>query len=73
MFKGRKLIIATKHKKEIVIAPILEKGLGVKCFTDETFDTDRLGTFTGEIERKLDPIAMPFRYGAEQMRFRCGK
>jgi hypothetical protein len=57
MFKGRKLIIATKHKKERVIAPILEKGLGVRCFTDETFDTDILGTFTGEIERKLDPIA----------------
>ncbi|PQB06469.1 hypothetical protein BST83_04240 [Polaribacter filamentus] len=57
MFNGRKLIIATKHKKESVIAPILEKGLGVRCFTDETFDTDALGTFTGEIERKLDPIA----------------
>lgn len=57
MFENRKLIIATKHKKETVIAPILEKGLGVKCFTDETFDTDILGTFTGEVERKLDPIA----------------
>jgi hypothetical protein len=57
MFNGRKLIIATKHKKESVIAPILEKGLGVRCFTDETFDTDTLGTFTGEIERKLDPMA----------------
>jgi hypothetical protein len=57
MFKGRKLIIATKHKKESVIAPILEKELGVICFTDETFDTDTLGTFTGEVERKLDPIS----------------
>ena len=57
MFISRKLIIATKHKKESVIAPILEKELGVRCFTDETFDTDTLGTFTGEIERELDPIA----------------
>jgi hypothetical protein len=57
MFNGRKLIIATKHKKESVIAPILEKSLGVRCFTDETFDSDTLGTFTGEIDRKLDPIA----------------
>ncbi|GAL67764.1 hypothetical protein JCM19301_1051 [Jejuia pallidilutea] len=56
MFYGRKLIIATKHKKENVIAPILEKGLGVRCFTDETFDTDTLGTFTGEIKRELDPV-----------------
>ena len=57
MFRGRKVIIATKHQKESVIAPILEKELGVTCFTDETFDTDTLGTFTGEIDRELDPIS----------------
>lgn len=57
MFQNRKIIIATKHHKEQVIAPILEKELGVSCFTDETFDSDVLGTFTGEIERKLDPIS----------------
>jgi hypothetical protein len=57
MFENRKLIIATKHRKESVIAPILEKELGVSCFVDETFDTDLLGTFTGEVERQLDPIS----------------
>jgi len=57
MFKDRKLIIATKHEKEKVIAPLLEKALGVNCFVNENFDTDLLGTFTGEIERELDPIA----------------
>lgn len=57
MFQGRKVIIATRHQKESVIAPILEKELGVTCFTDETFDTDTLGTFTGEVERELDPIS----------------
>jgi hypothetical protein len=57
MFRGRKLLIATKHQKESVIAPILERELGVICFVDETYDTDILGTFTGEIERELDPIA----------------
>lgn len=56
MFKGRKLLIATKHGKEKVIAPILENKLGVKCFVSNDFDTDVLGTFTGEIERKDDPI-----------------
>jgi len=56
MFKNRKLIIATKHEKEKVIAPLLEKALGVSCLVNENFDTDILGTFTGEIERKLDPI-----------------
>ena len=56
MFKGRNLLIATKHEKEKVMAPILEKELGVKCFTVSNLDTDQLGTFTGEVERKDDPI-----------------
>lgn len=55
-WKGRKLLIATKHLKELVIAPILEKELGVDCFVAEGFDSDELGTFTGEIERIYDPI-----------------
>jgi hypothetical protein len=57
MFKGRSLVIATKHEKEKVIAPLLEEALGVVCFVPEDFDTDTLGTFTGEIERNLDPIS----------------
>jgi hypothetical protein len=57
MFENRKLLIATKHQKESVIAPIFERELEVICFVDETFDTDTLGTFTGEIERELDPIS----------------
>ena len=57
MFKDRKLIIATKHKKECVIAPIIEESLGVICTTDQDFDSDEFGTFTGEIERLHDPIS----------------
>jgi hypothetical protein len=57
MFSRRKLLIATRHHKEKVIAPILERELGVQCFVDPDFDTDALGTFTGEIERELDPIS----------------
>jgi hypothetical protein len=56
MFENRRLVIATMHKKESVIAPIIERELGVKCFVDFNFNTDVLGTFTGEIERKLDPV-----------------
>ena len=56
MFRGRNLLIATKHEKEKVIAPILEKELGVKCFVVTNLDTDEFGTFTGEIDRKDDPI-----------------
>ena len=56
MFQGRKLLIATKHKKENVIAPVFEKELGVSCFVSDKFDTDTLGTFSGEIERKDDVL-----------------
>lgn len=56
MFDGRKLVVATKHGKEKVIAPVLEKELGVSCFAAENFDTDAFGTFTGEIERVLNPL-----------------
>lgn len=57
MFKGRTLLIVTKHGKEKVIAPILEKELAVNCVLTENFDTDIFGTFTGEIDRKDDPVA----------------
>ncbi|HLP49638.1 MAG TPA: DUF6671 family protein [Chitinophagales bacterium] len=44
------------HGKENVIAPILQQGLGVTCFTPGNLDTDKFGTFTGEIERTMDAI-----------------
>ncbi len=56
IFAGRRLLIATKHKKEKVIAPILEKELGVLCTVSDNFDTDTLGTFSGEIDRKDDAL-----------------
>ena len=56
MYKRQTLLIASKHEKEKVITPILEKVLGVKCIVAKNFDTDELGTFTGEIERTDDPI-----------------
>jgi hypothetical protein len=56
MFKGRRLLIATKHQKEKVIAPLFAESLDLKCFVSEKFDTDTLGTFTGEVERMDDPV-----------------
>lgn len=55
MFEGRALMIVTKHEKERVMAPLLEKQLGVKCMVAD-IDTDQLGTFTGDIERTGSPI-----------------
>ena len=52
-FAGRRLCIATMHGKERVIAPPLERLLGVHCeLPPEGFDTDRFGTFSGEVVRR---------------------
>ncbi|MFY8028846.1 MAG: DUF6671 family protein [Bacteroidia bacterium] len=56
MFENRKLVISTQHEKEKVIAPILEKFLGVTCVTPTKFNTDMLGSFSGEIPRQDDAI-----------------
>lgn len=52
MFENRKLLIATKHSKENMIAPLFEQELGVSCFVSDKFDTDILGTFSGEVPRE---------------------
>ena len=57
MFEGRQLFIATMHGKEQVIAPRVEHGLGVHCFTSSALNTDIFGTFSGEVERVHDPIS----------------
>lgn len=55
-FEGRTLVIATKHQKERVLAPLFEEELGVKCVVPDQLDTDILGTFTGEVERESDAL-----------------
>lgn len=56
LFKGRSLIVATKHGKENIIQPLFSRFLGVEIFTPKDYDTDTFGTFSGEIERKEDPL-----------------
>jgi hypothetical protein len=56
-FQNRKLVVATMHKKEEVIAPLLQDYLQVEIVVDPKINTDILGTFSGEVERLLDPIA----------------
>jgi hypothetical protein len=50
-FKGRTAVIANKHKKERVIAPLLEEHLGLKIIVPEKIDTDQFGTFTRDVPR----------------------
>lgn len=55
-FENRKVVIATKHEKEQAIGPLLKEAFRMEYFVPTDFDTDRLGTFTGEVERVLSPI-----------------
>lgn len=40
------------HKKEQVIAPIMERELGIQVVVPQNFNTDCFGTFTREVERQ---------------------
>lgn len=51
MFEGRKLLIASMHEKERVLGPLLEKEFKVHVLLDSSLNTDKFGTFSGEIER----------------------
>jgi ribosomal protein S27AE len=48
---NRVAVLATMHQKERVMAPILERELGVKIIVPTDFDTDKFGTFTREVKR----------------------
>jgi hypothetical protein len=52
-YDGRKACLATLHEKLELIAPAMDSNLGLKVFAVE-IDTDRFGTFTGEIERPMN-------------------
>ena len=51
-FAGAVAALATRHGKEQVIGPTLEAELGVRVDVVRDLDTDRFGTFTGEIPRQ---------------------
>jgi len=55
-FSGRVAVIATMHRKEQVIAPPLAAALGVRPLVPAHFNTDRLGTFTRDIDRPADQL-----------------
>ena len=44
-------MLATMHRKEQAIAPVLEEALGLRIEVAHGLDTDRFGTFTREVPR----------------------
>jgi len=51
-YVGEIAVLATMHGKERVIAPLLERDLGLRVQGTSGLDTDQFGTFSREIERK---------------------
>lgn len=51
VYAGSHIILTTKHSKSIAIAPVFLNLLSAEIVEFKT-DTDKLGTFSGEIERK---------------------
>jgi hypothetical protein len=45
------------HRKEEVLKPLLEQGLGITVQVAEGLNTDLLGTFSGEVARLADPLS----------------
>ena len=50
-FQGKTAWLATNHKKEEIIGPILISGLELTVRKISDFDSDALGTFSGDVER----------------------
>lgn len=55
LYQDKICVLATLHEKEKAIAPAFSDLLGMEVIKAE-IDTDVLGTFTGEIERKGTPL-----------------
>ncbi len=54
-YRDKHILLATKHKKESVIGPIIHRVVGACIDVPPDYDTDVFGTFTGEIPRKASP------------------
>lgn len=54
-YQGSLIILTTKHSKSLAIAPVFLHILGANVI-EFVFDTDTLGTFSGELERKKNAL-----------------
>lgn len=51
-YRHKKISLLTKHGKEHIIAPVMERSLQCQIEVNHACDTDELGTFDGSIERQ---------------------
>ena len=50
-YQGQTVAFLTQHGKESLVRPVLEPALGCSVQLATGFDTDQLGTFSGEVKR----------------------
>lgn len=55
-FANRQAVLATMHRKEVAIAPLLKQELGIEVVVLPNFNSDRFGTFTREIDRPANQV-----------------
>lgn len=55
-YSGRTIVFATMHGKEKLAAPAFADRLDAAVIAPDDLDTDRLGTFAGDIPRTLSPL-----------------
>lgn len=55
-YRDRRASLATQHGKQSVIAAPFRRILGIQIVTPPGLDTDALGTFSGEVERRGTPL-----------------
>lgn len=56
-FTGRTAILATMHRKEEAIAPLLTAAFTLEIVVPDGFDSDQFGTFTRDVKRPADQLA----------------
>jgi hypothetical protein len=50
-YASQQVALLTQHGKEALIGPLMQQALGCEVLRASGFDTDRLGTFSGEVPR----------------------
>lgn len=56
IYEGHTVVFATMHGKEKQAARLFKAGLGATVITPDYLNTDKLGTFSGEVERPADAL-----------------
>ena len=57
LYRGRTIAFGTKHGKATLVAGSFDALLRARVTAPANIDTDEWGTFSGEVERTLAPVA----------------